>query len=141
MANFLHSESADDLGKLLIRLALGGTLIFHGISKLMHGVAWMREPLANFGLPAFVAYGAYLAEIVAPILIVLGILTRPAALVVAFDLFMAIVLVLRGHIFEIKQGGGGWAIELEVIIILMALSLFFAGAGKFSVMGKRSSWN
>ena len=55
----------------------------------------MGEPLAAFGLPMFIGYGIYIAEVVAPILLFLGVLTRAAGLVIAFDLFMAILLVRR----------------------------------------------
>jgi putative oxidoreductase len=140
MASFLQSKSAVDIGKLFLRLALGGLLIFHGIAKLGHGVAWMAGPLGQVGLPGFIAYGAYVGEFVAPILVIIGFLTRPAALIIAFDLFMAIFLVGRERIFTVGQSGG-WAIELEAFYILTGLALFFLGAGKYSVSRGRTAWD
>ena len=39
----------DDLGKLLLRITLGVIVLFHGIYKLRHGVAWIEQPLAEGG--------------------------------------------------------------------------------------------
>jgi putative oxidoreductase len=134
------SEFGQNFGKLLLRIATGGLLLFHGVSKLINGVAWMSGPLSEFHLPFFIAYGVYVGEIVAPIFIILGIWTRPAALVIAFDLFMAIVLVSHTRMFSINPGGG-WGIELDAFYLLNAVVLFFLGAGKISVTGENGKWN
>jgi len=126
----------EDVGLLLLRLALGGILLFHGIFKLTHGVEWIKEPLGALGLPGFLAYGTYGAEVVAPVLLMLGLWARVAALVVAFDMLMAIALVLRPRIFAINEMGGGWAIELEALILVVALALFIEGPGRY-VVGRR----
>lgn len=122
----------EDLGKLILRLTVGGLLIFHGISKLVHGIAWMAGPLGAFHLPFFIAYGVYIGEIVAPLMIILGYKARLAALVVAFDLFMAIVLVTNGGIFAVRPGGA-WGIETEAFYLLTAIAIFLLGSGKFKV--------
>lgn len=129
---------SDDAGKLALRLAVGGIILFHGLFKLTHGVAWIRQPLGDLGLPGILAYGAYLGEIVAPVLILAGYWARLAALVVAFNMFMAIVLVLRGQVFAVKEMGGGWGIELEALLLLAALALFFTGAGRYSIARGRT---
>ncbi|HUI29643.1 MAG TPA: DoxX family protein [Candidatus Acidoferrales bacterium] len=134
------NELGQSFGGLLLRITVGGLLLFHGVSKLTHGVAWMAGPLEAFHLPFFVAYGVFVGEIVAPILIILGIWTRPAALVIAFDLFMAVILVARHGVAHLSPGGG-WGIELEALYLLTALTLFFLGAGKFSVAGANGKWN
>ncbi len=126
------SSSWEDLGKLVLRVAVGGLLLFHGVAKLQNGVGWMAPLLAELGLPAFVAYGSYVGEVLAPLLLLVGWQARIAALVVAADLTMAIVLALRSKIFAIG-GGGGWAIELEIFFILGALAIFLLGAGRYAV--------
>ena len=131
----------DDLGKLTLRLTVGGLLLFHGISKAIHGVGWMTDMLAQAGLPGFMRYGIYVGEVVAPILIVVGLLTRPAALVVAFDLLMAIALVFRDKIFTVKEMGGGWTIELEMFFVLGAIALFCLGPGAFSLSRGKGRWD
>ncbi|MGH2627501.1 MAG: DoxX family protein [Anaerolineales bacterium] len=122
-----------DVGILVLRFAVAIILLFHGVYKLTHGVEWIRGPLGELGLPGFLAYGTYLAEIVAPLLLIAGVATRAAALVIAFDMLMAIVLVLRPQLTAIKPGGGGWAIELEALLLLSSLALFFTGAGIYRV--------
>lgn len=121
----------DDLGRLLLRITLGGILLFHGIFKLTHGVDWIRGPLGALGLPGFLAYGTYVAEVLAPILLFVGWKARLAALMIAFDMLMAIVLVLRPRLFTVNQGGGGWGIEVEGMILLVAVSVFLLGSGRY----------
>ena len=89
----------NDAGKLILRLAVGLLMAFHGLSKLRHGVAWMAGPLSAHHLPAFLAYGVYVAEVVVPILLILGIFTRPAALVIA---------CLGSGRYAISKGRGRW---------------------------------
>jgi len=134
------TRSTDDLGKLLLRLAVGGLLFFHGLFKLRHGIAWIAGPLSHFGLPGALAYGAYLGEVVAPVLLVAGLWTRLAALAVAVDLGMAILLVLRGRLFAIGQSGG-WGVELEAFFILGALAICLLGAGRYSVSRGAGAWD
>lgn len=124
-------STRDDAGKLLLRLTLGGILLFHGIFKLTHGVDWIRGPLGELGLPGFLAYGVYVAEVLAPVLLVAGWKARLAALVIAFDMLMAIVLVLRPRLLTVNQGGGGWGVELEAMILLVAIAVFLLGSGRY----------
>ena len=49
----------DDLGKLILRLAVGVLLLLHGIAKIRGGIGWMAGPLGAIGLPAFIGYGVY----------------------------------------------------------------------------------
>jgi putative oxidoreductase len=131
---------ADDIGKLLLRIAVGGLMLFHGVFKLQQGVGHIVGVLGEHGLPGFLAYGAYLAEVVAAILILAGFWTRLAALVVAFDMVMAILLVQRARIFTVNEMSGGWGIELEMLYLLGALALFFLGGGRYAVSKGERWW-
>src|SRR5207302_1307071 len=73
----------DDAGKLILRVTVAVLMVMHGISKLQNGIGWMAGMLQSHHIPAFVGYGVYVAEVVAPILLILGLLTRLAALVIA----------------------------------------------------------
>jgi len=132
---------SEDMGRLILRVSVGVVILFHGVAKISHGVEWIKGPLGAAGLPGFIAYGAYIGEVLAPILLILGYRTRVAALVVGFDLLMAIFLVLRHQIFAIKEMGGGWAIELEALILLASLAIFFFGGGKYSLTRGRNAWD
>ena len=131
---YVHQErvAMEDTGKLILRITLAGLILFHGISKIVHGVAFMGAALQQFHLPGFVAYGVYVGEIVAPVFIILGLWTRAASLVVVFNMVMAIVLEAHGNAFVIWETGA-WGLEAEAFYLLTALVIFFIGAGKYSV--------
>ena len=130
------SATRPDAGLLVLRLGLGALILLHGIYKLTPGIAWIAGPLGKVGLPAWVAYGVYVGEILAPVLVILGLWARPAAFVIAFDMFMAIFLARRGDVAKINPMSGGWAIELELIYLVAAFAIALAGSGRYG-LGKR----
>lgn len=130
--------SHEDAGKLLLRLSVGGLMLFHGIGKLLTGAAGIKGLLASFGLPEFIAYGTFLGEIVAPAFIILGILTRPSALLVAFTMVVAWLMIGINKTF-VLDATGAWAIESLVYFFISALALALMGSGKYSVM-KNACW-
>lgn len=130
--------ACDDLGKLLLRLAVGGLMLFHGLHKLFDGIDGIRAMLVADGLPGFIAWGVLIGEVVAPILIILGILTRPAALMLAFTMVVAWLMVGTGKTFMLDKVGA-WAIENLVYFFISALAIAFLGAGRYSV-AKDPAW-
>ena len=80
----------DAAGKLLLRLTVGGLMLFHGASKLMHpgSVDFIGGKLTESGLPALLAYGVYVGEIIAPLMLILGILSRVGGLLVVTSIVM-----------------------------------------------------
>ena len=84
----------EDVAKLLLRLAVGGLMLFHGIQKIRFGVDFMFPLLEDRGLPTIMAYGSYLGEVLALLLILAGVLTRLASLAVAGTMVMAVYLAL-----------------------------------------------
>jgi putative oxidoreductase len=130
----------EDWGKLLLRLAVGGLLIFHGIAKLKNGIGWMAGPLSGLGLPAFVGYGVYVGEVIAPIFLILGKWARIAGVIVAFNMAGAIIIALRDKMFTLNMGGG-WAIELELMFLLGGLVIFLLGSGKYSISKGNGAWD
>lgn len=125
--------ACDDLGKLLLRLTVGGLMMFHGIHKLLMGIDGIVGMVTSHGLPGFVAYGVFVGEIIAPVLIILGILTRPAALILALTMVVAWLLAATGDTFHL-DAVGGWAIESIVYYCVGALAIVFLGAGRYSMM-------
>jgi len=123
----------DDFGRLLLRLAVGGLMLFHGMHKPIDGVGGIAGMLVAKGLPGFIAYGVLIGEVVAPMLIILGILTRPAALVLAFTMVVAWLMVGTGKTFAL-DAVGAWAIESLVYFFVGALAVAFLGAGRYSVV-------
>jgi putative oxidoreductase len=124
-----------DAGLLVLRVGLAALLLFHGVFKVRHGVGWMAGPLGAAGLPSALAYGAYVAELVAPVLLILGLWARLAALVIAINMAMAIFLARGDAIGTINPMGGGWAVELEALFLLGALAIALAGPGRYAIGG------
>ena len=120
------------LGKLLLRCTVGGLMLFHGIHKLRNGVGGIEETLGEVGLPAAMAYGVYVGEVVAPVLLILGWLTRPAAAVLVFTMVMAIGLEHRADLTQIGAFGQ-WAVEVPMFYLLTGLAIVAMGPGNFSV--------
>lgn len=122
----------EDFGRLLLRLTVGGLMLFHGLHKLIGGIDGIAGMLVAKGLPGFIAYGVLIGEVVCPALIILGILVRPAALVLAFTMVVAWLMVGINNTAMLDKTGA-WAIESLVYFFVAALALAFLGAGRYSV--------
>ena len=123
---------ADDLGKLLLRLGVGGLLLLHGVYKVQNGIGFVTESVMRAGLPPFFAYGVYVGEVAAPVLVLAGLLTRPAGLIIALDLLGAIFLARRADVATVRPGGA-WSIEAEMLFLLGGLAIACLGAGRFAL--------
>jgi putative oxidoreductase len=122
----------DDIGKLVLRITLGLLILLHGIAKLKGGVGGIEGMLTGHGLPAFIAYGAYIGEVLAPILLVIGFYSRIAALVIAFNMVVAIALAHANELFQLGKQGG-WALELQGMFLFTAIAIALIGPGRFSI--------
>jgi putative oxidoreductase len=136
----MTSANTDDLGKLVLRLTVGLLMLFHGVSKLSHGVGAIEAMLAMRGLPTYIAWGVYIGEVVAPLLILAGTYTRLAGLVVAINMVIALALVHGGQFFMVAKTGG-WQLELQAFYLLGGIAIMLLGAGRFSVSGTGGKWN
>lgn len=134
------ASSYDDLGKLLLRVVLAVLLLFHGLSKLAGGVGFITGMLEKMGLPGAIGYLVYIGEVIAPLLILVGVWTRPAALVVAGNMIVAVLLVHTAEFFTLSQTGG-WALELQGMFFFAALAVALLGAGRYSLGGRAGKWN
>lgn len=125
--------SQPDAAKLLLRLTVAGLMLFHGLSKIQYGVGWISDMLVSQGYPAFIAYGSYLGEFIAPIFILLGIFTRPMALVMAFNMVIAVLMVHTDNIFTVTKVGA-WTLEPDAFYFFGGITIALLGSGRFSVM-------
>ncbi len=129
-----------NIAKLVLRLGLGGMMLLHGIAKLHGGVAGLQNMIESKGFPGFVAYGVYVGEVVAPLLILAGWRTRIAALLLAFNMVVAVLLAHSGDVFELGRHGQ-WAIELPMLYMFGAIAIALLGAGKYSLSRGRGAWD
>lgn len=121
-----------NLGRLLLRLTIAGLLLFHGIAKLQHGLGGVNGLLTASGLPSFIGYGVYVGEILAPILVILGLFTRPAAFIIfATMVFATLLLGMEG--FGTITATGAWGYENQALFAFGALVIMFLGSGSLSV--------
>lgn len=134
------TQRYDDIGKLMLRLTLGGLVLLPGVAKLSAGPAYILGTVAKAGLPEAFGYLVYVGEVVAPALVILGFWTRPAAAIIAINMVFAVLLVHRAELFTLGKPGG-WALELQGLFLFMALAVSFLGAGRLSVGGARGRWN
>jgi putative oxidoreductase len=131
---------SDDTGKLVLRLGLGILILLHGISKLHTGVGFVASMLSAHGLPSVLAYLVYVGEILAPVLLIAGIYTRPAAWIMVINMLVTFWLVRLKDVATIGKSGG-WAPELEGMFLFAALAVALLGAGRFSVGGSSGKMN
>jgi putative oxidoreductase len=133
-------HNGQDTGKLILRLALGILILLHGIAKLKGGVGGISGMLAGAGLPGVLAYGVYVGEVLAPLLLIFGLYTRLGALIVFVNMLFAIGLAHMGELGQLNRTGG-WAIELQAMFLFSALAIVFLGAGRYSLGGTGGKWN
>jgi len=129
-----------DLGRLFLRLGLGVLILLHGIAKVMNGIDPILAGVQSAGLPREFGYLVYVGEVVAPILVIVGFLTRPAALIIAINMAFAVYLVHASQLFTLGKQGG-WALELQGIYFIVAVAIALLGAGRYSAAGTTGRWN
>lgn len=129
-----------DAGRLVLRVVLAILILFHGVSKVIGGVGPITGMIAKLGLPAGLGYLVYIGEVVAPTLILIGLFTRAAALIVMVNMIVALLLVHTGQFFSLSNMGG-WALELQGMYLGSAVALALLGAGRYSIGGADGRWN
>lgn len=132
-----NEATLEALGKALLRVTVAGLLLMHGVHKVGHGIEGIKSSLAGRGLPAPLAYGVYLGEVVAPLLVIAGVWSRPAALVMAINMVVAVAVAHPGDVLRVGKGGQ-WAIELQVLYMMGAVAVALLGPGPYSVSRGRT---
>ncbi|MEA3374541.1 MAG: DoxX family protein [Campylobacterota bacterium] len=125
----------DDIGKLLLRVSVGLLVLFHGVGKIIHGVSGIKSMLSSAGMPEFFAYGVFIGEIIAPLMLVMGYYSRIAAAILAFNMFTAIYLAHASSIFSLNKFGAP-LIELPLLYMVLSIAIFLFGPGKYSINHK-----
>ncbi len=122
----------NDIGKLILRLTIGGLLLFHGIHKLKYGIKMIKGLLIGQGMPEILAYGVYIGEVIAPILLILGVYSRIWAGVIAFNMMAAIWLThFKG--MTVLGSHGAWGMESIAFYLFGALTILFLGSGTYAL--------
>jgi putative oxidoreductase len=136
----MSASSQDDLGKLVLRLTVGILLLFHGISKIVHGVGGISGMVAAHGLPHFFGWAVYLGEVLAPILMILGMYARLGGLLAVINMLVALALVHSAQLWNLA-GNGGMQLETQYFYLFCGLAVALLGAGRYSIGGSGGKWN
>ncbi|MFO8003209.1 DoxX family protein [Thioalkalivibrio sp.] len=131
----MNSPLLDDIGKLIFRVGFGALFLMHGINKVMHGIDGIESLVVNAGLPAEIAYGVYVGEVLAPILIIVGWHARIGAVLTAATMAFAFHLAHSHEIFELTAHGG-WQLELQGMFLLASIAIALSGPGRISLNGR-----
>lgn len=121
MKSFDHYFNHPRIGALTLRWGLAILMLFHGWFKLQNGVSGVEGMLSKAGLPAFLSLGVYIGEVVAPVMLLAGIFVAPAALVIAFNMVVAVFLAHMPQVLTLNAKTGGLALELQAFFFITAI--------------------
>jgi len=133
MSNLFYTPlhpTPTNIGLLIFRIFIGLNIAFmHGFGKMPPAEQFVGM-VSGMGFPApgLFAWLAALAEFGGGILIAIGLLTRPAAIVLAFNMAVAGLIFHASDPWKVK--------ELAWMFLFSAILLSFTGAGEYSVDSK-----
>ena len=135
-----------DTGLLVMRLGVGFCMMaFHGYGKITGGPdtwAAVGGNMAHLGLafaPTFWGFMAAVSEFGASILLMLGVLFRPAAAMLAFTMFVATVMHLS---LPVESSSSGWAAASNALVLVFVyVGLFMTGPGRYAFKLMRAKGN
>ena len=121
-------SALEPLGLLMLRVALGIIFIYHGFPKLAHMGGGMQGFFVQHGLPGYFVYVSGILETFGGALLIIGLFTRVAALLLAIEMGVAI--------WKVHSGGGYMAVHNYEFPLAMAAGCFALatlGAGLVSL--------
>ena len=148
-ALFATNWRALDTGLLLLRLALAVVLFPHGAQKLLgwfggYGFAGTMHVFTGMmHIPAPLGALVILVEFFAPLLLVIGVLTRVAAIAIGVDMLVAVLTVHLANGFFANWSGHqkGEGVEYFIYAIVVAAVVTIIGAGNYSIDARIAGGN
>ena len=121
-------NSLQPLGLAILRVALGVIFIYHGYPKLVRADAMMRQFYVQHGFPGYFVGLTGILECVGGVLLLIGLFARPAALLLAAEMLIAIWKVKMVHgVFAVNE------YQFELALAAACVALATVGAGTLSV--------
>ncbi len=122
----IKEKILNDIVFLGLRLGMGVIFIIHGYDKFGNDgfVGW----ISSMGIPGELAIIIALAEVISGTLLIIGVLSRISASVIS--------IIMVGAIFHVKGAQsitGDKGIELDLILLAVALVIIVAGPGRISL--------
>jgi len=126
-------QQQTELAAFLLRVALGIMYLAHSIAlKLMtFGLAGTAGFFVGIGLPGWLAYVTFAAEVVGGVLLILGVQTRWVVVALSPALFGAIIWVHASNGWVFTAPNGGW--EYPAFLIVASVVQFLLGDGAYSL--------
>jgi len=130
-----------DFGLLLLRVAIGLGLMYHGWLKVTLGIEHSADMIAKMGTPfdyaplAF-AWLSTLAELLGGFFLFLGLWTRYAAIALIINMSVASFAAMAGK--PIISAAAPITRETPLLYLVAVAVIFIIGPGRFSVDGSRS---
>lgn len=138
MKSFLKQITLSTAGfsTLALRIPVGIILMAHGAQKLFgwfggYGLEGTGQWMASIGLApgVLMAFLAGSAEFFGGLFLILGLLTRPAAIVTAFTMIVAIFSVHFENGLFLSNNG----YEFGLALLAASVSLAISGSGKLAL--------
>jgi putative oxidoreductase len=124
-----HFDKLKPLALLLLRIGLGIIFVYHGYPKLFSHTHEFLQAFPRMGFPSYFVYVAGVLEFFGGCLLLLGLFTRIAALLIAGEMAIAIIRV------HVPQGGvlalSNYQCPLALAVGAFALVALGAGAISF----------
>ena len=121
-------EKAKPVALLLLRCGLGVIFIYHGWPKLFGNPQPVLDFFGRIGFPPFLGYVAGVLEFFGGILLIAGLFTRVAGLLLAIEMCVAI--------WKVHLGKGVLAVDQYQFPLALAVAAFLlatTGAGLISL--------
>jgi putative oxidoreductase len=116
------------LSLLLLRFGFGVVFIYHGYPKLFSRPEFYQQAFERLGLPPGLSYAAGIIELFGGALLLVGLFTRAAALLLAAEFLFAMWKVhLREGLLAVPE------YEFALLVVGAALVLASTGAGPVSL--------
>jgi putative oxidoreductase len=132
--------TTNDVALTILRVILGIVFFAHGAQKMLgwfggFGFHATMGFFAHMGMPAPVAFLIICTEFFGGLGLIVGLLTRIAALGIAVEMVGAIFLVHLPNGFFMNWMGTqkGEGFEYHLLVIAIGAALFLRGAGAFSL--------
>lgn len=129
---FTQNLLLQQIGLLIMRVAVGLLFVRHGASKVVAGVStwqWLGQQMSVFGItffPIFWGLCATAAEFIGGTALALGFGTRIAAFFLVFNMIVAVLMhINKGDKFDV--------VEFPLLLLVFTIAFMIAGGGRFAI--------
>lgn len=133
-------DTTGDLVPTLLRVALGGVVLAHGLQKVFgwfggYGIDGTLRFFASIGVPAPIGALVILSDFAGSLLLVAGLATRFSAAAAGLVMLGAMLLVHLPNGFFMNWSGAphGEGYEFHLLALAMSVSLVLTGGGYGSI--------